>query len=220
MDQNNTVLIIDDHPLFRKGVLQLIEDMGTGFEVIGEAQSGIEGLKLAIELSPDLILLDLNMKGMDGIETLIELRKANVESQIVVLTVSNAESDLVAAIRNGADGYLLKDMEPEVLLSKIERAMSGQVVLDSNITDILANTLRHDQTPVSSNIEDVSLTKRELEILKLIANGMSNKLIARELAISNGTVKVHVKNLLRKLNVNSRLEAAVWALNHNIGRIA
>lgn len=220
MGQNNTVLIIDDHPLFRKGVLQLIEDMGTGFEVIGEAQSGIEGLKLAIELSPDLILLDLNMKGMNGIETLIELRKANVESQIVVLTVSNAESDLVAALRNGADGYLLKDMEPEVLLSKIESAMSGQVVLDRNITDILANTLRHDQTPVPSNIEDVSLTKRELEILKLIADGMSNKLIARELAISNGTVKVHVKNLLRKLNVNSRLEAAVWALNHNIGRIA
>ena len=218
MQQENSVLIIDDHPLFRKGVAQLISDMGDEFSLIGEAQSGLEGVQLALQHNPDLILLDLNMEGMNGIETLIELKKNNVDSYVIVLTVSNAEEDLVAALRNGADGYLLKDLEPEVLQSKLQSVMKGQMVLDQNLSEKLASSIRQDQNIPPSKEEDVSLTHREREILELIATGKSNKLIARDLEISDGTVKVHVKNLLRKLKVHSRLEAAVWALSHGIGK--
>ncbi|MGH1537046.1 MAG: two-component system response regulator NarL [Gammaproteobacteria bacterium] len=214
----NSVLIIDDHPLFRKGVAQLISDMGEEFKLIGEAQSGLEGIQLALQHNPDLILLDLNMDGMNGIDTLIEIKKNEIDSYVIVLTVSNAEQDLVAALRNGADGYLLKDLEPEVLQSKLQSAMKGQMVLDQNLSDLLASSIRHDNNAPPENAENASLTNREREILELIASGKSNKLIARELSISDGTVKVHVKNLLRKLNVHSRLEAAVWALSNNIGK--
>ena len=218
MKIDNSVLIIDDHPLFRKGVSQLISDMEQEFKLIGEAPSGEEGIKLALQHNPDLILLDLNMKGMDGIETLIELKKSDIDSFVVVLTVSNDEKDLVSALRNGADGYLLKDLEPEVLKSKLQSVMSGQVVIDQNLSDMLASSIRQDKNASPESQEDASLTAREKEILQLIANGNNNKLIARELNISDGTVKVHVKNLLRKLKVHSRLEAAVWALSNGFGK--
>ena len=218
MKLDNTVLIIDDHPLFRKGVSQLINDMEQEFKLIGEAPSGEEGIKLALQHNPDLILLDLNMKGMDGIETLIELKKSNIDSFVVVLTVSNDEKDLVSALRNGADGYLLKDLEPEVLKSKLQSVISGQVTIDQNLSEMLASSIRKDKNSSPENKQDASLTTRENEILQLIANGNSNKLIARELDISDGTVKVHVKNLLRKLKVQSRLEAAVWALSNGFGK--
>ncbi|QMU62366.1 MAG: two-component system response regulator NarL [Gammaproteobacteria bacterium] len=218
MQIDNSVLIIDDHPLFRKGVCQLISDMEDEFKLIGEAPSGEEGIKLALQHNPDLILLDLNMKGMDGIETLIELKKSDIDSFIVVLTVSNDEKDLVSALRNGADGYLLKDLEPEVLKSKLQSVMKGQVVIDQNLSEMLASSIRQDKNSSPENQEDASLTVREKEILQLIAHGNNNKLIARELNISDGTVKVHVKNLLRKLKVHSRLEAAVWALSNGFGK--
>ena len=218
MQLDNSVLIIDDHPLFRKGVSQLISDMGDEFKLVGEAPSGEEGIKLALQHKPDLILLDLNMKGMDGIETLIELKKSDIDSFVVVLTVSNDEKDLVSALRNGADGYLLKDLEPEVLKSKLQNVMSGQMVIDQNLSELLATSIREEKNSSPENQEDASLTAREKEILQLIANGNNNKLIARELNISDGTVKVHVKNLLRKLKVHSRLEAAVWALSNGFGK--
>ena len=218
MQSENSVLIIDDHPLFRKGVAQLIDGMGNEFKLVGEAQSGQEGIELALKYKPDLILLDLNMGGINGIETLIELKKRGIDSNVVVLTVSDAEEDLVAALRNGADGYLLKDLEPEVLQSKLRSVMTGQMVLDQNLSEKLASSIRHDQNTTPEKEINASLTQREREILELIASGNSNKLIARKLDISDGTVKVHVKNLLRKLNVHSRLEAAVWALNHGFGK--
>ena len=218
MQSENSVLIIDDHPLFRKGVAQLIDGMGDEFRLIGEAQSGKEGIELALKHNPNLILLDLNMEGINGIETLIELRKHGVESHVVVLTVSNAEEDLVAALRNGADGYLLKDLEPEELQSKLQSVMNGQIVLDQNLSEKLASSIRNERNATPEKVQSASLTHRETEILELIANGFSNKLIARKLEISDGTVKAHVKNLLRKLNVHSRLEAAVWALNHGFGK--
>ena len=218
MQIENSVLIIDDHPLFRKGVAQLINDMSKEFKLIGEATSGHEGIQLALQFKPDLILLDLNMDGMNGIETLVELKKNDIDSHVIILTVSNAEEDLVSALRNGADGYLLKDLEPEVLQSKLRSVMRGQMVLDQNLAEKLASSICQDQNTPPKKEEDVSLTNREREILELIAAGNSNKLIARNLDISDGTVKVHVKNLLRKLKVHSRLEAAVWALSHNIGK--
>lgn len=203
------ILLIDDHPLFRKGVTQLLSAQ-PDFEVAGEAASATEGLALARALAPDLILLDLNMRGANGLTALRMLREAEIDTQVVILTVSDAEQDLVAAVRGGADGYLLKDSEPEELLGKLRLAARGQMVFDAQLTGALVQAIR-DDTPVAGT-ETQSLTERERQILELIASGLSNKLIARDLGISDGTVKVHVKNLLRKLGLHSRLEAAVWAL--------
>jgi two-component system nitrate/nitrite response regulator NarL len=207
-----TIITIDDHPLFRKGLADLIE-MDDSLVLIGEAASGEEGLSLAVQLEPDLVLLDINMKGMDGLETLRALKAADLDSRVMMLTVSDNEEDVLAAIRAGADGYLLKDMEPEDTLESIRAAASGKLVVSERLTELLAAALRSEaNTPQDS--EEAALTQREHEILDLIAEGLSNKLIARALDISPGTVKVHVKNVLRKLNLNSRVEAAVWALKH------
>ncbi|WPZ01492.1 two-component system response regulator NarL [Idiomarina sp. OXR-189] len=204
-----SIMLVDDHPLLRKGLKQLIA-MEDDMRVVAEASSGADALKLAEEYDPDLIVLDLNMQGMDGIQTLKTLRDKGVSSRIIILTVSDADDDVVAAITNGADGYLLKDMEPELLLEQIHRAVTGKMVLSEAITEILATALRQ---PKSINSQLSSLTNREYEILSLIAQGMSNKMIARELDISEGTVKVHVKHLLKKLGLRSRVEAAVWMVN-------
>lgn len=204
-----SVLIIDDHPLFRKGVLQLLS-MAPEFSVVGEATSGEEGIEMALSIRPDLILLDLNMQKMNGIETLSALKQTDLDSLIIVVTVSNERDDLITALRSGADGYLLKDMEPELLLSKLRSATKGQVVLDESVVGLLADVLCEDNSVRS--VAEANLTSREDEILKLLAEGKSNKQIGNYLDISDGTVKVHVKNLLRKLNLRSRLEAAVWML--------
>ncbi|MGH8501347.1 MAG: two-component system response regulator NarL [Gammaproteobacteria bacterium] len=204
-----SVVVIDDHPLFRKGVAQLLE-MDSHFKLVGEAASGEEGVRLALFTRPQLILLDLNMKGMNGIQTLAALKGTDLESLVIILTVSNTEEDLVAAMRNGADGYLLKDMEPEILLDRLRCAARGQMMLDPALVGMLAHALREERPAPPTT--DASLTEREGEVLALIAEGLSNKMIARQLDISDGTVKVHVKNLLRKLNLRSRLEAAIWAL--------
>ena len=216
--QHRSILIIDDHPLFRKGVGQLLE-IESGLDAVSEAQSGEEGIKLAHSLKPSLILLDLNMRrGLSGLQVLKELKQAGSEAAIVVLTMSDLEEDLIAALRLGADGYLLKDMEPEVLLEKIHQALEGEMVLDTTLTAMLTAALRRDPERGASNTltNEKSLTNRERQILGLIAKGLSNKRIAELLDISDGTVKVHVKNLLRKLGLRSRLEAAVWALNRHI----
>lgn len=205
-----SIMLVDDHPLLRKGLQQLIE-LSDDLEVIAQAGSGAEALKLGVELDPDLILLDLNMQGMDGLETLEKLRAQGVTSRIVMLTVSDADDDVIAAISRGADGYLLKDMEPEELLTQIERALEGRMVMSEAVTQALATAIRRPQANPTDQLN--SLTGRELEILKLISKGLSNKLIARELDISDGTVKVHVKHLLKKIGLRSRVEAAVWMIN-------
>ncbi len=208
MQAATTVIIIDDHALFRRGVSQMIS-ADAEFSVIGEAASGAEGLVLVSELKPDIVLIDLNMRGMNGIETLTHIKEGKLESKCIMLTVSDAEVDLLEALRAGADGYLLKDMEPEDLCSSLKKAMSGVTVLHESLTEILKNALIHPTLNKSS--EDVSLTEREREILECLANGLNNKTIARELGISDTTVKVHIKHLLSKLKLTSRLEAAVWA---------
>lgn len=210
-DNPATIMLVDDHPLLRKGLKQLIS-MEDDLAVIAECSNGADALVQAAELDPDLIILDLNMQGMDGIETLKRMRDQGVTSRIVMLTVSDADEDIVAAITHGADGYLLKDMDPELLMEQIIRAIDGKMVLSEAITEVLATALRRPSAPTFSKLD--SLTNREREILELIAKGMSNKLIARELDISDGTVKVHVKHLLKKLGLRSRVEAAVWMVNH------
>jgi two-component system nitrate/nitrite response regulator NarL len=211
----NTVLVIDDHPLFRRGVTQLLA-LDPQLRLVGEASSGEEGLRLAREHGPDLILLDLNMKGMGGLETLARLREAGCEGRIVMLTVSDSADDLLAAIRGGADGYLLKDMEPEDLLARILEALFGRMVISDSLAAVLAQGLRGEA--VAASRDSAELTDRERDILSCLATGMSNKLVARELDITEGTVKVHVKNLLKKLGFRSRVEAAVWAVERGIRR--
>ncbi|WP_395344478.1 two-component system response regulator NarL [Ningiella sp. W23] len=213
-DQPATIMMVDDHPLLRKGLNQLIE-LEDDLKVVGEASSGAQGIDLALELEPDLITLDLNMQGMDGLETLKNMRDKGVDARIIMLTVSDNDEDVVEAVRLGADGYLLKDMDPEEIIEKLREAALGKMVMSSKLTEILATALRKPERAGSRAL--ASLTSRELEILKLIAKGMSNKLIARELNISDGTVKVHVKHFLKKLNLRSRVEAAVWMVNHQNG---
>jgi two-component system nitrate/nitrite response regulator NarL len=208
------VLIIDDHPLFRRGVRQLLA-LENGFEVVAEAEGGQEGIGQARLHNPDLILLDLNMKGIDGLETLHTLRDMGCDARIIMLTVSNAPEDLMKAIRAGADGYILKDNDPEDILKMIGDAMHGQTAISPELTSLLAATLREES--VSENRSHANLTERETAILKCLASGMSNKLIARELDIMESTVKVHIRNLLKKLKFRSRVEAAVWAVSHQMG---
>ncbi|MCP4981610.1 MAG: two-component system response regulator NarL [Gammaproteobacteria bacterium] len=210
-DPPYSVLVIDDHPLFRKGSEQLFQ-LDTSFDLVADAADGPSGIELTRELQPDLVLLDLNMKGMDGLAVLKQLKTDNPELLVIMLTVSNSEADIVSTLRSGADGYLLKDMEPEEILMKLRRAVEGQTVLDETISTLLANVLRSDNLSPPPN--QVEFTSREEEIVGLIAEGKNNKLIARELEISEGTVKVHVKNILRKLNLSSRLEVAVWAFEN------
>ncbi|PRO71666.1 two-component system response regulator NarL [Alteromonas alba] len=213
-DKPATIMMVDDHALLRKGLNQLIE-LEDDLEAIGEASSGKEAIEMAVQLEPDLITLDLNMQGMDGLETLKHLRDKGVDSRIIMLTVSDNDEDVVEAVRSGADGYLLKDMDPEDIVDKLREAALGKMVMSAKLTEVLATALRKPERAGSRAL--ASLTSRELEILKLIAKGMSNKLIARELDISDGTVKVHVKHFLKKLNLRSRVEAAVWMVNHQKG---
>ena len=207
--EGNRILVIDDHPLFRKGVMQLIA-MAPQLELVGEASNGEQGVAKAKELDPDLVLLDLHMAGMGGIETLKAIREAGLDCRVVILTVSDNAEDLVAAIRAGADGYLIKDMEPEDLLAAIDQALNGQTVIGERLNGMLARAIREEAA--ATQRDGASLTEREQEILSGLAQGLSNKLIARRLEITEATVKVHVKNLLKKLGFRSRLEAAVWAV--------
>lgn len=208
MDKHYKVFLIDDHALFRKGVGQIIND-NPSFEVVGEASSGLEGIELVQQSSPDVVLIDLNMKGLNGIETLRRFKEMDTPAKFVVLTVSDAEDDLLEALRSGADGYLLKDMDPEDLCANLIKVAAGMTVIQDSLTDILKQALIDPK--VGRNEENVSLTDREKEILQCLADGLNNKTIARKLGISDTTVKVHIKHLLSKLKLTSRLEAAVWA---------
>ncbi|WP_113906864.1 two-component system response regulator NarL [Aliidiomarina celeris] len=213
MSDKARIMLVDDHPLLIKGLRQLLE-LEESLEVVCEVNNGADAIEIAKDLNPDLIMLDLNMQGMDGLETLRGLR-AVVQSAIVMLTVSDADEDVVQAISGGANGYLLKDMDPEQLLQQVKKALTGKMVLSESVTEVLASAIRKPVSRDQANLN--SLTNREYEILSLIAKGMSNKVIARELDISDGTVKVHVKHLLKKLGLRSRVEAAVWMVNQKGG---
>ncbi len=209
------VLLVDDHTLFRSGLETLLERHG--IEVIATAGNGREGFMMARELLPDVVLLDMRMPEMSGLEVLSGLRTVGLKMFIVMLTTSNEEKDLVECLRNGASGYLLKDMEPSELVSALRDIVAGKTVVAPELTPVLARVVQGDaidEEPAESSPFD-ELTPREVEILCLLAEGQSNKLIARNLGISDGTVKLHVKAILRKLDVHSRVEAAVMAVERN-----
>ena len=209
------VLLVDDHTLFRSGLETLLERHG--IEVIATAGNGREGFLMARELLPDVVLLDMRMPEMSGLEVLSGLRAVGFRSPIVMLTTSNEEQDLVECLRNGASGYLLKDMEPSELVNALREIVAGKTIVAPELATVLARVVQGEveedgPQPVSPFAE---LTSRLLEILCLLAEGQSNKVIARNLGISDGTVKLHVKAILRKLDVHSRVEAAVMAVEQN-----
>jgi two-component system nitrate/nitrite response regulator NarL len=214
------VLLIDDHALVRRGLEELLHSRQV--EVVATAGSGEEGVRLALELTPEVILLDIKMPGMNGIETLQQLRARGVTAPVIMLTMSREDTDLRAALRGGAQGYLLKDMDPEELLPALEAACRGDNVVAKEMVGTLARIVQRNSAKDEEVLRPIApfaeLTPRELDILEHVAVGLSNKMIARALSITDGTVKLHVKAILRKLGLHSRVEAAVLAVEHGLGR--
>lgn len=208
------IMLVDDHPMLRRGLADLLA-MEDDLLPVAQASSGTEALQIATTIEPelDLILLDLNMPGLNGIETTQALRNAGVDAKIIIFSVSDEHADVVEALREGADGYLLKDMEPEDIILQLRAAVQGRTALSPELTQILASAIRGRLKPAPKQAD---LTRREKDVLDLVAKGQSNKLIARNLDISEGTVKVHVKRVLHKLGLRSRTEAAIWALENNL----
>lgn len=209
------ILVIDDHTLFRSGILLLLNRQ-EGFEIVGEAADGLEGVKLAKRVKPDVVLLDLHMPGISGLKTIPLLMDECPETQIVMLTVSEDSEDLIEALRAGARGYLLKNIDTDFLVQSIRRAASGESVMSSQMTGKLADSLRTSTKPRAVVQDGSRLTPREREILGLLARGASNKEIARSLELAESTVKIHVQAVLRKLNLATRVQAAVFAVEHGL----
>ena len=213
------VILIDDHTLFRVGLEGLLTSRG--IEVVASVGSGQDCLRLVGDLTPDIILLDMRMPGINGLGVLEMVRKHDPDLPIVMLTTSTDEGDLLESLRQGAQGYLLKDMEPDELVLALRDIVSGKTVVAPDLAPILAKAVqggnaKEKEEPEASPFSE--LTPRETEILGLLAEGQSNKAIARNLGISDGTVKLHVKAILRKLEVHSRVEAAVMAVEHGFSK--
>lgn len=212
------VLLIDDHTLFRVGLEGLLESRG--IEIVASVDNGQDSLRLVEELEPDVILLDMRMPGINGLGVLAILRQSHENLPIVMLTTSTEESDLIESLRAGAQGYLLKDMEPDALVIALRDIVAGKTVVAPDLAPVLARAVqgKSEEPLLESESPFHELTPRETEILSLLAEGQSNKTIARNLGISDGTVKLHVKAILRKLNVHSRVEAAVMAVEQGISK--
>jgi len=210
------VLVIDDHTLFREGLESLLH--ARGIDVVAAVGDGYRGIELANELQPDIVLLDVRMPALDGISVLRIIQESQPTFPVTLLTTSTEERDLLDALRAGARGYLLKDMEPDQLVQSLREIVAGQTVVSPNLTHVLAEVVQGKVAlPTDQGFNPFEgLTPRETQILALLAEGQSNKVIARNLGISDGTVKLHVKAILRKLNVHSRVEAAVMAVERGL----
>jgi two-component system nitrate/nitrite response regulator NarL len=208
------VILIDDHTLFREGLEGLLSRRN--INILAAVGSGEEGLRLAKELNPDVVLLDMRMPEMDGMDVLRQLRQNGFTNPVVMLTTSSDERDLVESLRSGAQGYLLKDMEPDQLVLALRDIVAGKTVVAPDLAAVLARVVQGDSIGAAEENPFSRLTPRENEILALLAEGQSNKVIARNLGISDGTVKLHVKSILRKLGVHSRVEAAVMAVEQGL----
>ncbi len=206
------IVLVDDHTLFRKGLAELLERDGT-LQVVAMTGDWQQVQPLLREHRPDVLLMDLNMPGIDGISLMQQLKAEGFTIPVLILTVSEAEEDLARALRAGANGYLLKSMEPDEVVDAVLRAVKGETVVAPAMTAKLVNLLdaKHSTDSLLG-----SLTQREREILAHLARGESNKAIARQLDISYDTVKLHVRHILAKLNLSSRVEAAVFAVEHKL----
>lgn len=210
------VLVVDDHTLFRKGIVGLLSEQ-EGFTVVGEAKDGQEGVDLARELQPDLILMDLQMPRLNGIAATQAIKESLSNASVVVLTISEDDEDLFNAVKAGAKGYLLKNIKPEQLYKSLEMVFKGEAIVPRS----MASKLLDEFSVLAKRADDQSkpknqLTKREREILQALSDGSSNKEIANTLYISENTVKIHLRNILKKLHFTSRIQAAVYALKEGL----
>ncbi len=209
------VLLVDDHALFRSGVKALLQ-RHDDFDVVGEAADSLEGVKRARELKPDVVLLDLHMPGVSGKDAVRLFLEESPDTHVVMLTVSESADDLVDTLRAGASGYLLKNIETDTLLDLIRRAVGGDSVVSAEMTTKLVKGLRAASGGDNVVADKDALSPREHEILGYLAKGASNKEIARSLDLAESTVKIHVQHILRKLNLSSRVQAAVYAIEHGL----
>ncbi|OIQ98591.1 transcriptional regulatory protein DegU [mine drainage metagenome] len=231
------VLIIDDHTLFRSGIKLLLQRQ-EGFIVVGEAGDGLEGVKRAKQYKPDVVLLDLHMPGTSGLAAIPLLREEVPQAQVLMLTVSEDAEDLIDALHAGARGYLLKNIETDFLLQSIRSAARGESVMSPQMSGRLADAMRappqnppptpsnctgchlnpiQSQPPTTPPAQDLNkLSSREREIIIMLARGVSNKEIARDLDLAESTIKIHVQGILRKLNLTSRVQAAVYAVKNGL----
>jgi two-component system, NarL family, nitrate/nitrite response regulator NarL len=210
------ILIVDDHTLFRSGVKLLLKRQ-VDFEVVGEAGDALEGIKRAKQLRPDVVLLDLHMPGTSGLEAIPLLKDEVPDAEIIMLTVSEDADCLLEALRAGARGYLLKNIETAFFVDSIRRVVAGESVISQQMTSRLADAMRSTSSKVVGAEDGLGkLTPREREIIVMLAHGYSNKKIARTLDLAESTVKIHVQGILRKLNLSSRVQAAVFAVEHGL----
>jgi len=216
MSSPTRLLVVDDHSLFRRGLVALLSQHADQVSVVGEAGDAVEAQRRAAELRPDLILLDNHLPGVRGVDALPGLREAAPDSRVLMLTVSEDEADLAAALQRGAQGYVLKTIEADDLMQAIERCVRGESVVSPELTGKLVAALRGATSAPAPAVADPldALSRRERETLRHLARGASNKEIARALDIAETTVKIHVQHILRKLELGSRVQAAVWASEH------
>ena len=216
------IMVVDDHSLFRRGLTALLAQE-EGLEVVGEASDGSEALRRIKDLQPAVVLLDNHMPGVRGVDLLPGLREAAPQSHFIMLTVSEDEQDLTAALRAGAAGYLLKTIDAADLAAAIRRTVAGEAVVSPEMTNKLvlafkASSVAPTAASLSNQAEDIAAqSPREQELLQEIARGASNKEIARTLGIAETTVKIHVQHILRKLQLSSRVQVAVWASERGFG---
>nr|MBL8410269.1 response regulator transcription factor [Dechloromonas sp.] len=215
MNEKIRVLLVDDHTLFRSGIRSLLQ-RNDDFEVVGEAGDGLEGIKRARSLKPDVVLLDLHMPGVSGLEAVKVMAEEIPEVRVLMLTVSEDAQDLMDALRAGATGYLLKNIETDTLIDAIRRAAQGDSVVSQQMTAKLVQGVR---TPPKADaaVERERFSPRERDIMLSLAQGDSNKEIARKLDLAESTVKIHVQNIFKKLNMSSRVQVALYAVEHGFG---
>jgi DNA-binding NarL/FixJ family response regulator len=205
------ILVVDDHSLFRDGITSLLES--GGHTVIGQASNGNEAVERALALLPDLVLMDVHMPGLSGLEALKAIKAAKPEIKVVMLTVSEEDNDFMEAIRSDANGYLLKHISSGELFKLLENLERGEAAI---LPSIAMRLFKHVSQSGSGSVEKSPLSEKEVEVLKLIAAGKSNRDIANDLSVSENTVKFHIKNILQKLSVGNRKEAVAHAIQHGI----
>jgi len=216
MTEKIRVLLVDDHTLFRSGIKSLLQ-RNEAFEVVDEAGDGLEGIKRARSHKPDVVLLDLHMPGISGLEAVKVIAEEIPEARVLMLTVSEDAQDLMEALRAGASGYLLKNIETDALIDAIRRAADGESVVSPQMTAQLIQGVRNQPKIAQAVIERDKFSPRERDILACLARGESNKEIARALDLAESTVKIHVQNIFKKLNMGSRVQVALYAVEHGYG---
>jgi DNA-binding NarL/FixJ family response regulator len=210
------ILLVDDHTLFRRGVSALLEQR-TDLQVVGEASNGLEAVARARELLPDVILMDIHMPVCDGLEAVDRIKREMPHVKVIMLTVSDDDRDLFSAIKSGASGYLLKNLEPHQLYAQLDAVGRGEAAINGMLAARILQELRRPVPHTSAEQEPVeTLTAREIEVLQLVVQGASNRQIADHLYITENTVKIHMRNILEKLHLQNRIQAAVYAVRSGL----